>query len=155
MEPYINVCMIPITTSIIIIILVLFLGLFCRRVTSRRRSLRADCLRYVPIEFVTYRASSLRAVVVRCDSSFSPCTDRLSLRAMSSLCTDPVRYVQIVIRYAPTVTYRSLRTDLSVPFPFRATASRRVCRAVLGTHSVVIGTSGIHGTHPEVIRTEK
>ena len=39
--------MIPITTSIIII-LVLFSGRFRRRVTSRRRSLRANYHRYVP-----------------------------------------------------------------------------------------------------------
>ena len=41
--------MIRITTIIIIIIiLVLFFGSFRRHITSRRRSLRTDCRRYVP-----------------------------------------------------------------------------------------------------------
>ena len=108
------------TTISIIIILVVFFVSLSRRVTSRHRSLRADCHRYVPSRIryvpsvVRYEPSSFVAnrrfrhvlivhryvlLVVITYRTCSIHTDRRSLRAD--------RYVPIVTcrSYVPIVTY--------------------------------------------------
>ena len=75
-----------------------------------------------------------------------------------------LRYVSLVVVtyrllrvdcYVPIVTCRLLRIGRYVPFPFHVATSRRVCRTAFGSLLAMFGTSGTHGTHPEVIRIEK